>query len=64
MSPLEIAAALGVTLFSVYAANRLAMRKRRSALAWMWATALLGPFPLIQLALLPTRLSVNRDCSL
>jgi hypothetical protein len=64
MSPLEIAAALGVTFFSVYAAKRLAMRQRRSALAWMWATALLGPFPLIPLALLPTRLSVNRDCSL
>jgi len=44
----------------VFAANKLAVRKGRSPGAWMWATALLGPFPLIPLALLPTRLSANR----
>jgi hypothetical protein len=43
----------------VFAANRLAVRKGRSALA----VALLGPFPLIPLALLP-KLSVDRDLSL
>jgi hypothetical protein len=64
MTSLEVAVALGVTFVSVYAANRLAKHKQRSALAWMWAAALLGPFPLIPLALLPTRLSVNRHCSL
>jgi hypothetical protein len=60
---MEILVAIGVTLRRVFAANRLALKKGRSALAWRWAAALLGPFPLIPLALLP-KLFVDQDFSL
>jgi hypothetical protein len=62
LSPIDFILALGGMFLCVFAANRLAVRKGTSALAWMWAVALLGPFPLIPLALLP-KLSVDRDLS-
>jgi hypothetical protein len=39
----------------VVAAQRLAVSRGRRARAWMMAAALLGPLPLIPLALLPGR---------
>ena len=39
----------------VFGAQRLAMWKGRSAVAWMWTTAMLGPVPLAVLALLPSK---------
>jgi hypothetical protein len=48
--PLYIAFAV-LTVLCVLAAQRLAKRQGRKALPWMVAAAVLGPFPLIPLAL-------------
>jgi uncharacterized membrane protein YfcA len=52
---IQIAALVLVMLASVLAAQWLAHRKRRSALRWMVAAALLGPLPLMPLALMHKR---------
>ena len=46
-------ACIAVTFLSIHAAERLAARQHRWRKGWMWAAALLGPFPLVIL-LLPT----------
>ena len=46
---------LVLTVVSVELARRLAMYKGRARLAWMWSAALLGPLPLLVLAVLPSR---------
>ena len=46
-------ACIAVAFLSIYAAERLATRRHRWRKGWMWAAALLGPFPLVIL-LLPT----------
>ena len=46
---------LAVTVLSVDLARRLATHKGRARGAWMWSAALLGPLPLVVLALLPGR---------
>ncbi|MBC8036359.1 MAG: hypothetical protein H7X89_03990 [Rhizobiales bacterium] len=48
--PVSIAFAM-LTVVCVIAARRLARRQGRKALPWMVAAAVLGPFPLIPLAL-------------
>jgi hypothetical protein len=48
--------ALGITFVAVYGAQILAIRKSRSRMAWMWASALLGPIPLLILLVLPSKL--------
>jgi len=48
--------ALGITFLAVYAAQVLAMREGRSRIGWMWASALLGPIPLVILLVLPSKL--------
>ncbi len=48
--------ALGITFLAVYAAQVLAIRKGRSRMGWMWASALLGPIPLLILLFLPSKL--------
>jgi hypothetical protein len=48
--------ALGVTFAAVYAAQILAIRKSRSRTGRMWASALLGPIPLLILLVLPSKL--------
>jgi hypothetical protein len=55
--------ALGITFVAVYAAQALALRKGRSRMGWMWAAALLGPIPVLILALLPSK-APFRACSL
>jgi hypothetical protein len=47
--------ALGITFLAVYAAQVLAIRKGRSRMGWMWASALLGPIPLVILLVLPSK---------
>ena len=46
---------LAVAFLCVYAAERLARRQHRSRTGWMWAAALLGPFPLLVLVFLPRK---------
>jgi len=46
---------LAVAFLFVYAAERMATRQHRSRKAWMWATALLGPFVLLILMFLPRK---------
>ena len=46
---------LALTVASVELARRLALHKARPRLAWMWSVALLGPLPLLVLAVLPAR---------
>jgi len=46
---------LALTVVSVELARRLALYKGRERLAWMWSAALLGPLPLLVLAVLPSR---------
>jgi hypothetical protein len=48
--------ALGITFVAVYAAQALARHKGRSRTGWMWAAALLGPIPVLILAVLPAKL--------
>jgi len=44
-----------LTFVSVELARRLAAHKGRARVVWMWSAALLGPLPLLVLAILPTR---------
>ena len=46
---------LALTVVSVDLARRLATHKGRARGAWMWSAALLGPLPLLLLAVLPRR---------
>jgi hypothetical protein len=46
---------LALTFLCVYAAQEMAARQRRSRKGWMWAAALLGPFPLLILVCLPMK---------
>jgi hypothetical protein len=52
---IQLAALALVLIASVLAAHRLAHRKRRNAVGWMVAAALLGPLPLMPLALMHKR---------
>jgi hypothetical protein len=53
--------ALGITFVAVYAAQALALRKKRSRMGWMWAAALLGPIPLLILVFLPAKAPFRAD---
>jgi NO-binding membrane sensor protein with MHYT domain len=46
---------VALTFLSVDLARRLAAHKGRARAAWMWSAALLGPLPLVVLAVLPSR---------
>jgi hypothetical protein len=46
---------VALTFLCAEVARRVALRKRRSPLPWMWSVALLGPLPLIVLGLLPAQ---------
>jgi hypothetical protein len=52
---LAFLALFAVLCLSVHGAQRLAIRRGRSTTVWMWAVALLGPFPLALLAAMPKR---------
>jgi len=57
MSGAALWSSLGaLTLASILTAQWLAHRRGRSALRWMMAAALLGPLPLLPLAMLPRRI--------
>jgi heme/copper-type cytochrome/quinol oxidase subunit 3 len=57
---LELLLAIVVSFFCVYAAHQLAVRKRRSRMGWMWATALLGPIPVVLLVCFPPGFHRNK----
>ncbi len=52
MSMTMFAIAAGLTLFCVMAAQRMARSRGKNTVNWMLAAALLGPLPLLPLALL------------
>jgi len=57
MSAAAFVGLLIVTLLCIALAQRMAIRRGRSAKLWMWLAASLGPLPIAILALLPA----NRD---
>jgi hypothetical protein len=56
---LELFLSLLIMIILVAIARRLAVKKGRSRVAWMWLTAFFGPIPLLVLALLPSRFNFS-----
>ena len=54
MEPLELIVSLALMVVLVAIARSLAMKKGRSRVGWMWATAFFGLIPLLVLAFLPS----------
>ena len=54
-SGLQLALFVAFMVLWVWLARRLAIRRDRSTIAWMWLAALFGPFAVVGLALLPAR---------
>ena len=59
MEPLELIVSLALMVVLVAIARSLAMKKGRSRVGWMWATAFVGLIPLLVLAFLPSRLNIS-----
>jgi hypothetical protein len=53
----EFIVSIAIMIVLVGTARYLALRKGRSRLGWMWATAFFGPIPVLVLALLPSKLN-------
>ena len=54
MEPLELIVSLALMVVLVAIARSLAMKKGRSRVGWMWATAFFGLIPLLVLAFFPS----------
>jgi hypothetical protein len=52
---LSLLATLLLSILSIVAAAYVADWRGRSRKAWMWAAAILGPFPLLALLLMPSK---------
>jgi hypothetical protein len=52
---LELLLSLVIMVSLVATARYLAVKKGRSRIGWMWATAFFGPIPVLVLACLPSR---------
>ena len=59
MEPLELIVSLALMVVLVAIARSLSMKKGRSRVGWMWATAFFGLIPLLVLAFLPSRLNIS-----